>query len=280
MNIAEHSFTARPLFEAQSAYGGAGGTARGRLGTARGGFPMDGQDTASTEEIADRIRAALVARDLSVLEAHLADDARWESCVGRSQVIEYMSGATGGLDIDVEEAVAYPDRIVLALRTSPQTDVVHQVAFVRDGKIVELRGVVDREEALTATPSPPPPSAPDVVSPVSGMAAILPVRDLDAALAHYGRLGFRVNPYDNGYGYAVRGSADLHLALRRGLDPRQNASAVYLYVDDAEALFAEWRAAGVEGQFFEPHDTDYGLREGAHIDRDGNLLRFGSRLSE
>jgi hypothetical protein len=241
---------------------------------------MDGQDTAATGEIADRIRAALAARDPSALEGHFADDARWESCVGRSQVIEYMSGATDGLDIVVEEAVVYPDRIVLALRTSTQADVVHQVVFVRDGKIVELQGVVDRDEALTATPSAPPPSAPDVVSSVSGMAAILPVRDLDAALAHYGRLGFRVNPYDNGYGYAVRGAADLHLALRHDLDPRQNASAVYLYVDDAEALFAEWRGAGVEGQFFEPHDTDYGLREGAHVDRGGNLLRFGSRLRE
>jgi uncharacterized glyoxalase superfamily protein PhnB len=55
---------------------------------------------------------------------------------------------------------------------------------------------------------------------------------------------------------------------------------VYLYVEDADALYAEWRAAGVQGQFFEPHDTEYGLREGAHIDRDGNLLKFGSRLRE
>jgi MerR family mercuric resistance operon transcriptional regulator len=32
------------------------------------------------------------------------------------------------------------------------------------------------------------------------------------------------------------------------------------------------------GQFFEPHDTEYGLREGAHVDRDGNLIRFGSAI--
>jgi hypothetical protein len=78
----------------------------------------------------------------------------------------------------------------------------------------------------------------------------------------------------------VRGAADLHLALRPDLDPLQNASAVYLHLDDADALFAGWRAAGVEGQFFAPYDTEYGLREGTHIDRDANLLRFGSSLRE
>jgi Glyoxalase/Bleomycin resistance protein/Dioxygenase superfamily len=239
---------------------------------------MDGPDATTTEEIADRVRAALTAGDPSVLEPHMADDARWASCVGRSQVIEYMSGAADGLEIHLEELDTYPDRIVLALRPSNQSELLHQVVFVRDGKIVELRGVGSHDEALEATPSPPPAPAPDVVSGVNDMAAVLPVRDLDAALDHYRTLGFEVHPYDNGYGYAVRGAADLHLSVRRGLDPRTNASAVYLYVDDAEALFAEWRAAGVEGQFFEPHDTDYRLREAAHIDLDGNLLRFGSPL--
>jgi len=231
-----------------------------------------------TDEIADRVRVALAARDLSGLEGLLADDARWASCVGRSQVIEYMNAVAGGFDFDVEEVSAYPDRIVLALRPSNQPELVHQVVFVRDGKIVELRGVDSFDEARTATPSPPPPPAPDVVSGITGMAAVLPVRDLDAALDHYRTLGFRVNPYDNRYGYAVRGAADLHLSVRRGLDPRRTTSAVYLFVDDADALYAEWRAAGVTGQFFEPHATDYGLREGAYIDPDGNLLRFGSPL--
>jgi catechol 2,3-dioxygenase-like lactoylglutathione lyase family enzyme len=241
---------------------------------------MDSQETAATDEIADRIQSALTSRDPSSLEPLLVDDARWGSCVGRNEVIERMSGVSRSVDLDVDQVVAYSDRIVLALRPSNQREALHQVVFVRDGRIVELRGVADAEEALTATPSPPPPPVPDVVSGITGMATILPVRDLRAALDHYRALGFRVSPYDDGYGYAVRGTADLHLALRPGLDPRQNASAVYLYVDDAEALFAEWRAAGVQGEFFEPHDTEYGLREGAHIDRDGNLLKFGSRLQE
>jgi hypothetical protein len=145
---------------------------------------MDAQDTTASEELADRIRGTLTSHDVSVLESHLAEDARWESCSGRSQVIEYMSGVTGELDLDVEELVAYPDRITVALRVSNQPDLLHQVLFVRDCKILELRGVVDPDEALTATPSPPPPPPPDILSSVTGMAAILPVRDLDAALDH------------------------------------------------------------------------------------------------
>jgi hypothetical protein len=240
---------------------------------------MDSQETASTDEIVERLRAAVTAREPRMLEPHLAEDARWESCVGRKQVIEYMQRAAE-LDLEIADISAHRDRIVLTLRIADRRDLLYQVVFVRDGKIVEFRAVADADEATTATPSPPTAPAPDVVSGITGMATILPVRDLKAALDHYRALGFRVSPYDDGYGYAVRGTADLHLALRPDLDPRRNASALYLYVDDAEALFAEWRAAGVQGQFFEPHDTEYGLREGAHIDRDGNLLKFGSRLQE
>ena len=239
---------------------------------------MDVEDT-TTDVLADSIRAAVTTREPRILEPHLAQNARWESCVGREQVIEYMERAAG-LDIVVEDVRAHRDRIALTLRIADRPGLLHQVVFVRDGEITEFRAVADADEALTAAPSPPPPVAPDVEPSLTGMAAILPVRDLEAALDHYRRLGFRVSPYDDGYGYAVRGSADLHLAVRPALDPRQNASAVYIYVDDADALYAEWRAAGIEGQFFEPHDTEYGLRESAHIDRDGNLLKFGSPLRE
>jgi len=235
-------------------------------------------DSATTDMIVDRVRAAITTRDPRILEPHLADDVRWESCIGREQVIEYMERA-GELDLAIENVTSHPDRVVLTLQIADRRDLVYQLVFVRDGKIIEFRAVGDADEALTAVPSAPPPPAPDVAPSVAGMATILPVRDLDAALDHYRRLGFRVSAYDGGYGYAVRGSADFHLSVHRHLDPSRNASAVYLYVDDADALYAEWRATGVHGQFFDPHDTEYGLREAAHIDRDGNLLKFGSRLA-
>ncbi len=54
--------------------------------------------------------------------------------------------------------------------------------------------------------------------------------------------------------------------------------AVYLHVADADDLPTQWSAAGVDGRHHAPVDTDYGLREGAYVDPDGNLLRYGSAL--
>lgn len=108
---------------------------------------------------------------------------------------------------------------------------------------------------------------------------ILPVRDLDAAVDHYERLGFELRSYDDTYAFAQRGDVQLHLTHLADLDPARSNVAAYLYVDDADALFAQWQAAGVAGRLHEPRVTDYGLREGAHVDPDGNLLRFGSPLS-
>ena len=48
-------------------------------------------------------------------------------------------------------------------------------------------------------------------------------------------------------------------------------------MDDADALWAEWRAAGV-GETSDLFDPGFGVWEAAHTDGDGNLLRFGSRL--
>lgn len=50
----------------------------------------------------------------------------------------------------------------------------------------------------------------------------------------------------------------------------------YLYVSDADAVHAEWRAAGVEGRFTEPADTPYALREFTFVDVDGTAHRVGS----
>ena len=72
----------------------------------------------------------------------------------------------------------------------------------------------------------------------------------------------------------------LHLARVPKLDPKTSVSACYLYVDDANALYATWQAAAVKGHLTIPKDTTYRLREFTHIDPDGNLLRVGSPLSE
>ncbi len=60
------------------------------------------------------------------------------------------------------------------------------------------------------------------------------------------------------------------------IDGATTTSCAYLWVDDADALHAEWAAAGVDGRLDPPRPTEYGLEEGAHVDPDGNLIRFGS----
>jgi hypothetical protein len=111
-------------------------------------------------------------------------------------------------------------------------------------------------------------------------APVFPVRDLLEGLEHYRRLGFDVRAYDEdvSYGFATRGHVNLHLTADPEYDPKRTASAAYLYVSDADALYAEWTESGAEGRFDEPYDTEYGLREGVHIDPEGNLIRYGSPL--
>jgi Ser/Thr protein kinase RdoA (MazF antagonist) len=116
---------------------------------------------------------------------------------------------------------------------------------------------------------------------------IFPVRDLRRALAHYASLGFRVQPYadGDGYGFADRDEVSLHLSVDTGHDhdpghddDHEHVGTAYLYVEDADALYDEWARPGVGGQTRPVGDTAYQLREGSHIDPDGNLIRFGSPM--
>jgi uncharacterized glyoxalase superfamily protein PhnB len=115
-------------------------------------------------------------------------------------------------------------------------------------------------------------------------APILPVRDVVAALAHYRELGFETRAYGAAdpnpeYGFARWGEVALHLALSPAHDPRTTASCCYLYVDDADQLYAAWRDANAAGVLRPPADTPYGLREFSHVDPEGNLLRVGSPIA-
>ncbi len=107
---------------------------------------------------------------------------------------------------------------------------------------------------------------------------VFPVRDIGSAVDHYRKLGFIVREYEgaDAYAFAERDGIEFHLAQVDDLEPGRNMSAVYLHVDDADALYEEWSAAEIDGRLVEPTDTSYGLREGACLDRDANLIRFGS----
>ncbi len=120
-----------------------------------------------------------------------------------------------------------------------------------------------------------------VAGDMSVAAPVLITTDVPAALERYRALGFMVSAHADGheYGFLRRGEAWLHVSYAPDVDPSLNAVSAYLYCDDADALHAEWAASGVTGRHVAPMDTDYGLREGAYVDPDGNLLRYGSPLA-
>jgi hypothetical protein len=65
---------------------------------------------------------------------------------------------------------------------------------------------------------------------VERIAPIFPVRDLDAALVHYRRLGFTTREYEGGgYGYATRGAVELHLGV---VPDGATGSSAYLWVEE------------------------------------------------
>lgn len=107
------------------------------------------------------------------------------------------------------------------------------------------------------------------------IAPIFPVRDLDAGLEHYRRLGFAVRRYPpGGYGFAAWDGVEIHLGVVP--EGERRAGSAYLFVRDADELAAKWRAAGVE--IHQPQDTEWGQHEGAVVDPDGNMIRFGSPI--
>ena len=103
--------------------------------------------------------------------------------------------------------------------------------------------------------------------------------DLQRALAHYAAIGFLTSRHDDTYGFAAWAGLELHLAVVPGHDPSRTASAVFLHVPDADAVAALLVAAGMGPSTTMPRDMDHGVREGSHVDPDGNLLRFGSPLA-
>lgn len=112
------------------------------------------------------------------------------------------------------------------------------------------------------------------------VAPVLPVGDITRAAVLYRALGFTVEQYAGAepYAFARRDDVQLHLAQAANVDPLSSMVSIYLYVDDAAALHAEWSSANLPGQLHRARPTAYGLLEGGYVDPDGNLLRFGSPL--
>jgi uncharacterized glyoxalase superfamily protein PhnB len=123
----------------------------------------------------------------------------------------------------------------------------------------------------------------------------LPVRNVGAAVAYYReRFGFDA-PHETGdFAVVVRDDAVLHLwgatdedwRSREDLDRQPICSGAESFlagtascrieVSDVEALFAELQSAGVlhDVSLAGVNATDFGTREFAALDSDGNLLTF------
>jgi predicted enzyme related to lactoylglutathione lyase len=116
-----------------------------------------------------------------------------------------------------------------------------------------------------------------LVATIKRAAPIFPVRDLSASFAHYQRLGVHTREYEGGgYGYVTRDGIEIHLGVAPDIGPAGAKHSAYLWVDDADALAQEWGATGAEIHM--PEATEWGQHEGALVDPDGNVLRFGSPI--
>jgi catechol 2,3-dioxygenase-like lactoylglutathione lyase family enzyme len=119
-----------------------------------------------------------------------------------------------------------------------------------------------------------------------GVAPILPSSDLASTTEFYERLGFAQASFFPGeYLIVNREDVWLHFFPAADLDPWTSIAGCYLYVPDADALYGEYAELGLPGEGIPrlhgpPHDSDYGMREFAVVDPDGNLLRIGSRLGD
>ncbi|MDZ5661325.1 bleomycin resistance protein [Nocardioides sp. zg-1308] len=108
----------------------------------------------------------------------------------------------------------------------------------------------------------------------------LPSRDLDATAGFYAALGFRATFHDPGWLIVERGTVVLEFFRDPGLDPASTAAGCCLRLDDVDAMYAVCVAAGLPQthvgwpRLHPPRVEESGIRIGALVDADGNLLRL------
>ena len=122
----------------------------------------------------------------------------------------------------------------------------------------------------------------------------LPVRDAGAAVDFYrGRLGFVVGHHDGGFAVLGRDEAVVHLweasddswrerdslerPVRTGAESFiAGTASCRILVQGVDELYAELAAEDVLHPISKdgPEDTDFGTREFATLDLDGNLVTF------
>jgi catechol 2,3-dioxygenase-like lactoylglutathione lyase family enzyme len=128
----------------------------------------------------------------------------------------------------------------------------------------------------------------------------LPVQDAAAAVDFYrGRLGFETLHHDGGFAVMCRDEAVIHLweasdqswrerdsidrPIRSGAESFiPGTASCRIVVDGVDELYAELQEADVLHRVSKDgvDDTDFGTREFATLDQDGNLITFFKWVSE
>lgn len=110
---------------------------------------------------------------------------------------------------------------------------------------------------------------------------ILPVRDLDRALAFYtGVLGFDVGFRDEGYAYIVRDEVAIRLLVVPEGHQTEDQS-FYICVVDLDGLYQQLKPALDKlesGRVRTPFNQTYGQREFHVLDEDSILIFFGEAI--
>jgi hypothetical protein len=78
------------------------------------------------------------------------------------------------------------------------------------------------------------------------------------------------------HGFANHDQVELHLGVVPGHQAQPAKHTAYLWVDDADAIGRERQMAGLTINL--PQNIEWSQHEGAVVDPDGNVLRFGSPL--
>ena len=123
------------------------------------------------------------------------------------------------------------------------------------------------------------PSTPDMLRAMP----VLEVRDVVASATFYEKkLGFDAGQiYGDPPAFCIVGRGTVTVALDQSREadraPQNQYWAAHVYVADANALCAQYRANGVE-IVREPEDTFYGCRDFDVRDLDGHLIAFGQDL--
>ncbi|OEK05716.1 glyoxalase superfamily protein [Roseivirga misakiensis] len=113
---------------------------------------------------------------------------------------------------------------------------------------------------------------------LSHFAAVFPVENVTDTLAWYEeKLGFTIDfKWQNPPTYAVISREEIKIHITEKDDdykPSKEHTAIYIFVHDVDALFAEFKAEGlVNGEL---QNAEYGMRDFDLIDLNGFKLSFG-----